>query len=163
MSGTSQAPRLLAPDIDNDDHDVDSDGDDHDNDVKGQDVDGHDDGVKGHDHDYERRNFKQSHMRIMMNFEFHSSLSLFNLKLYLSNFDIHIVDKRNENCNIFSILHLLIQNFVVVTESNNQMKDAGLQLSEIQIEVNKCKLHSHTFFQSQIIALPCHSVIKFSC
>ena len=142
MSGTSQAPWLLAPDIDSDDHEVDSKGNDHDHDhdVKGQDVDDHDDGVKGHDHDednpnYERRHFKQSYMRIMMNFEFHSSLSLFNLKLYLSNFDIHIVDKRNENCNIFSILHLLIQNFFEVTESNNQMKDAGLQLSEIQIEV----------------------------
>ena len=122
MSGTSQAPWLLAPDIDSD-----VVGNDHDHDVKGQDVDDHDDGVKGHDHDeddhnFERRHFKQSCMRIMMNFEFHSSLSLFNLKLYLSNFDIHIVDKRNENCNIFSILHLLIQNFVVVTESNNQMK-----------------------------------------
>ena len=63
-------------------------------DVKGQNVDDHDNGVKGHDHDendhnYERRHFRQSYMRIMMNFEFHSSLSLFNLKLYLGNFDTH--------------------------------------------------------------------------
>ena len=117
----------------------------------------------GHDHDednrnYERRHFKQSYMRIMMNFEFHSSLSLFNLKLYLGNFDLHIVDKRNENCNIFSILHLLIQNFVVVTESNNQMKDAGLQLSEIHIEINKCKLDSLPFFGPMLNHCPALSL-----
>ena len=41
LSGTSQAPRLLAPDIDSDDHDVDSNGNDQDHDVKGQDVDDH--------------------------------------------------------------------------------------------------------------------------
>ena len=41
LSRTSQAPRFLAPDIDSDDHDVDSNGNDQDHDVKGQDVDDH--------------------------------------------------------------------------------------------------------------------------
>ena len=47
LSRTSQAPRFLAPDIDIDDHDVDSNGNDFDHDLKGQDVDYHDDDVKG--------------------------------------------------------------------------------------------------------------------